>query len=62
MNSLTYKVLSGDTVVAEWKNERLTVIDESLLPLYLKRNPNADQWLASRAIDHRRPNARLRDY
>ena len=59
MYSIGHEVLSGDTVVAEWKNARLTVIDESLLPLYLKRNPNADKWLASRAIDHRRPNSRL---
>ena len=59
MYSIGYEVLSGDTVVAEWKNARLTVIDESLLPLCLKRDPNADKWLASRAIDHRRPNARL---
>ena len=59
MNSIEYEVLSGETVVAEWKNDKLAVMNESLLPLYLKANPNVYRWLASRAIDGRRPNARL---
>ena len=59
MNSLGYETLSGDTIVAVWKNDRLTVQNNNLLPLFLEGNPDLNKWLASRAIDNRRPNARL---
>lgn len=59
MENRNYELLSSDTLVAVWKNGTLTVINDSLLPLYLKRVPDADLWLKSRAIDNRRPNARL---
>ena len=59
MGKCAYEILSKNTVTAIWQNDTLTVINPVLLPLYLLRNPNADQWLASRAIDSKRPNARL---
>ncbi len=54
-----YEILSGDTVVAAWDGKQLSVKNEQLLPLFLKRVPNADLWLASRAIDAHRTHSRL---
>lgn len=54
-----YYIMSGDATVAKWENNELTVIDNSLLPLYLKRVHNADMWLETRAIDSHRANSRL---
>ena len=59
MNNYEFYVLSGNTIVAKWENKTLTVFKENLLPLYLKQHPNAEHWIASRAIDSRRANARL---
>ena len=59
MNNYEFYVLSGNTIVAKWKNKTLTVFKENLLPLYLKQHPNAEHWIASRAIDSHRVNARL---
>ncbi|MBE6871657.1 MAG: hypothetical protein E7491_06850 [Ruminococcaceae bacterium] len=59
MNKRNYEILSGDTVVAVWENDILTVKNERLLPLYLKRIHNADLWLETRAIDSHRANSRL---
>ncbi len=59
MNNINYEILSGDNVVALWENKRLTVIDESLLPLFLRRISDADMWLETRAIDAHRANSRL---
>ncbi len=59
MTMKDYEILSGDIVVAVWKDEHLTVQNETLLPLYLKRIPNVDSWLATRAIDSHRANSRL---
>lgn len=54
-----YLILSRDIPVAKWENNQLTVLNEQLLPLYLKRVKNADMWLATRAIDSHRANSRL---
>lgn len=54
-----YLILSKDTPVAKWENNRLSVLNEQLLPLYLKRVANADLWLETRAIDSHRANSRL---
>ena len=54
-----YYVMSGDTAVAKWENDKLTVLNDTLLPLYLKRVHNADLWLETRAIDSHRANSRL---
>ena len=54
-----YEILSGDTLVATWNDNNLTVHNESLLPLYFKTFDDSDMWLKSRAIDNKRTNARL---
>lgn len=54
-----FEILSRDTVVAVWQNNKLKVINSDLLPLYLKRVNNAESWLESRAIDSHRANSRL---
>ncbi|OQB99981.1 MAG: hypothetical protein BWX78_01499 [Firmicutes bacterium ADurb.Bin099] len=54
-----YEILSKDTVVAIWKNNKLKVINNDLLPLYLKRIHNPDMWLETRAVDSHRANSRL---
>ena len=59
MNSRNYEIFSGNTLVAVWKNDRLTVLNETLLPLYLRKIQNADMWLETRAIDSHRTNSRL---
>lgn len=59
MEKNNYEILSGDTLVAVWENETLTVKNKALLPLYLKRVSHADQWLETRAIDSHRTNSRL---
>ena len=59
MDKQNYEILSGDTLVAVWQNNTLTVQNKSLLPLYLKRISNADLWLETRAIDSHRANSRL---
>lgn len=59
MDKKNYEILSGNTPVALWQDGQLTVMNEALLPLYLKRVTNADLWLETRAIDSHRANSRL---
>ena len=59
MTNRNYEILSGDTVVAVWQDNNLTVVNQELLPLYLRRVQNADIWLETRAIDSHRANSRL---
>ena len=59
MKNKSFEILSGDTFVALWQDEKLTVVDDALLPLYLKNINNAEMWLESRAIDSHRANSRL---
>lgn len=59
MNKKSFEILSADTVVAVWKDGELTIVNDALLPLYLKRISNAEMWLESRAIDSHRANSRL---
>ena len=54
-----YEILSGNTPVAVWKDKRLTVIDQALLPQYLKKTAEADLWLSTRAIDSHRAHSRI---
>ena len=54
-----YEILSGNTLVATWDNKKLTVHNDSLLPLYFKKYKDADSWLETRAIDSHRANSRL---
>ena len=55
----SYEIFSGSQKVAIWENGKLTVYNESLLPMYLKRIANANMWLETRAIDSHRANSRL---
>ena len=59
MISDNFEILNRDTLVAIWKDNNLIVLDEKLLPLYLINNPNAEEWLVSRAADVRRTNIRI---
>ena len=59
MTNKSYEILSGETLVAVWQDNRLTVANEALLPLYLRKIQNADLWLETRAIDSHRANSRL---
>lgn len=59
MTNRNYEILSGNTVVAVWKNNELNIINQDLLPLYLRKIKNADTWLETRAIDSHRANSRL---
>ncbi len=54
-----YEILSGNTLVAIWQDNNLEVVNNALLPLYLRRISNADMWLETRAIDSHRSNSRL---
>jgi hypothetical protein len=56
---LNGELMSRDIVIAEIENGNLKVINEELLPLYLRRNENMEGWLENRAIDRHRTNARL---
>ncbi|MBQ8502733.1 MAG: hypothetical protein IJ491_00445 [Clostridia bacterium] len=59
MKNKSFEILSADTVVAVWNDGELTIANDALLPLYLKRISNAEMWLESRAIDSHRANSRL---
>ena len=59
MANRNYEILSGDTLVATWQDNKLNIVDDALLPLYLKKIQNADLWLETRAIDSHRANSRL---
>ena len=59
MSNRNYEILSGDTLVAVWQDNKLNIVNEPLLPLYLKKIQNADLWLETRAIDSHRANSRL---
>jgi len=48
-----------DILIAKIINNKLEVIKFELLPLYLQRNDNIEQWFASRTVDSRRVNSRL---
>lgn len=59
MTDRNYEIFSGETLVAVWRDRRLTVLNDALLPLYLRKIQNADMWLETRAIDSHRANSRL---
>lgn len=54
-----YEIMNKNIVTAVWNNNELTVIEQELMPLFLKKVSNADLWLESRAIDSHRANSRL---
>ena len=59
MQNITGTLMSEDRVIAHIKNGVITDADDILLPLYLKRTKDVEKWLAYRAVDHSRKNARL---
>jgi len=52
-------LMSRDTVIAEVVNSELKIINEELLPFFLRRNSDIESWLENRAIDGHRTNSRL---
>lgn len=56
---LTGQLMMEDKVVARFEKGQLIDIDEKLCPLLIKRTHNLQLFLASRAIDSGRTNARL---
>lgn len=59
MAERNYEIMTKDTLTAIWQNGTLEVVNDVLLPLYLRRISNADMWLETRAIDSHRANSRL---
>ena len=54
MYNITGTLMSKDYPVAIIENSVIIEWDDELLPLYLKRDKNIEEWLASRAIDANR--------
>lgn len=52
-------VMSGDDIVASFRDGALIYLDEKRAPLLLIRTKDLHTWLASRAIDANRTNSRL---
>ena len=52
-------ILSKDTVVAKYIENKFEIVCSNLIPLYLKRTENLEKWLEERAIDSHRTNSRL---
>ena len=49
--------MSKDVAVAKWQDNNLEVLNETLLPLYLKNTGKVEKWLETRAIDCHRANS-----
>lgn len=56
---MDFYIMSRNVAVAAWQNNTLEVLDEKLLPIYLKKTANVEKWLETRAIDCHRANSRL---
>ena len=56
---MDFYIMSKDIITARWQGGVFEVIDENLLPLYLKNTGNVQKWLETRAIDSHRANSRL---
>ena len=52
-------IISGDIAVAKWQDNTFKILNDVLLPLYLKNTGNVQRWLETRAIDCHRANSRL---
>lgn len=59
MTTQNCELLSQNTMVARQIDGRLDVLRPDLLPLFLRRVDSIDLWLAKRAIDDTRQNAKL---
>ncbi len=56
---MNFYVMSGDIAVAKWQDNTFEILNDVLLPLYLKNTGNVQRWLETRAIDCHRANSRL---
>ena len=56
---MKYSVMSANTEVAVVENGKLNILDNDLIPLYLKRTCDFITWVEERAIDATRPNSRI---
>ena len=56
---MDFYIMNKDSVAAKWLSGKLEIVNESLLPLYLKNTSNVERWLETRAIDYHRANSRL---
>ena len=54
-----YYIMSADIEVAVVRGSELTILNEQLAPLFLKRTRNFEKWVSDRAIDSTRPNSRI---
>ena len=52
-------LLSKDTIIAKYINNKLEVVNYDLLPIYLQRNGDFEIWLESRAVDSHRATSRF---
>ncbi len=59
MYNISGTLMSKDYPIAIIENSVIIEWDDDLLPLYLERNKNIEEWLASRAIDAHRSHSRL---
>ena len=51
--------MNKDSIAAKWFSNKLEIVNDSLVPLYLKNTGNVERWLETRAIDYHRANSRL---
>lgn len=56
---MDFYIMSGDIAAAKWQDNKLKVLNEVLLPIYLLNTGNVEKWLETRAIDCHRANSRL---
>lgn len=56
---MDFYIMSKDIAAAKWQDNKLEVINEKLMPLYLRNTGNVEKWLETRAIDCHRANSRL---
>lgn len=56
---MDFYIMNKDSIAAKWISGKLEIVNESLLPLYLKNTGNVERWLETRAIDYHRANSRL---
>ncbi|MCR4874709.1 MAG: hypothetical protein K5923_03070 [Clostridia bacterium] len=52
-------LLSKDTIIAKYINNKLEIVNYDLLPMYLQRNGDFELWLESRAVDPHRATSRF---
>lgn len=56
---MDFYIMSRDHITAKWQNNKLDIVNQDLLPIYLKNTGNVNKWLETRAIDCHRAHSRL---